>query len=734
MNANESVMDFPKETLSPDVWHIVMDEDGQYEVYRMLSPIHDKLIAIVRRLCEICNYSAENTYCHVTGSITSNTYTENADVDLHILFKDAIRQLPTMTQAEFRDAFEQLKKEDPDCASIGKHPIEVYFQPNEFQDMMSVGCYDVTADKWIVGPELKPMDYNPYDELYAKVKKKSAALVKNVRNIILDVYEKAVVMLKSGEHETPNNMEEDAWVDLRKALKEAATLYQSARNMRRSYSDPSSKEQALKYRQSTKWKIADASFKMMDKFGYLAILKEFSELVEGPLDGSVCLEIADKVLSTVKNYINNADKLAEEDNEKVRESIREISSKIKVLVEKLKPMLNAQIVLLSENKLDKDERVQYVNDFKDYFGYMDEYSPKDSVKEVANWIAHECTLQMPTDTAAREVEGDAVMLLMLKGNDKQAEAGKKLGDCMMHKTKHDDKTLLKHMRQAYLELIGLENDEQRKKENNKKDAEEVNEGIKKTISAAAIVALMAIPGILPKSSLAAELKGKPISTLTVNSPQMKDAISKASPKKINGLNLANVTNAIARTIYAEAAGEGQKGQDAVASVIWNRAGGKSANMIAVISKAKQFSCWNDYLGGWVDEKYKYKIPTSVFTNPKSKEAWDYCVLLAAKLVSEEFTSTIGNRNSYMNKATADKSNVDSWGKSLDMKIGKHHFGYLKNNDGFKGKTQTSSTYVVKKGDTLSTIAKAHKTTAAELAAKNNIKDLNKISIGQKIKV
>lgn len=43
-------------------------------------------------------------------------------------------------------------------------------------------------------------------------------------------------------------------------------------------------------------------------------------------------------------------------------------------------------------------------------------------------------------------------------------------------------------------------------------------------------------------------------------------------------------------------------------------------------------------------------------------------------------------------------------------------------------------YVVKKGDTLSTIAKSHKTTAAELAAKNNIKDPNKISIGQKIKV
>lgn len=45
----------------------------------------------------------------------------------------------------------------------------MYFQPNKFQDLMSVGCYDVFTGKWLVGPELTSKDFNPYKEYYAEV-------------------------------------------------------------------------------------------------------------------------------------------------------------------------------------------------------------------------------------------------------------------------------------------------------------------------------------------------------------------------------------------------------------------------------------------------------------------------------------------------------------------------------------------------------------------------------------
>lgn len=50
------------------------------------------------------------------------------------------------------------------------------------------------------------------------------------------------------------------------------------------------------------------------------------------------------------------------------------------------------------------------------------------------------------------------------------------------------------------------------------------------------------------------------------------------------------------------------------------------------------------------------------------------------------------------------------------------------------KSKTSSTYTVKKGDTLSHIAKRHGTTVNRLASLNNIKNVNKVYVGQKIKL
>ncbi|MFB7222362.1 peptidoglycan-binding protein [Streptomyces sp. NPDC056227] len=51
-----------------------------------------------------------------------------------------------------------------------------------------------------------------------------------------------------------------------------------------------------------------------------------------------------------------------------------------------------------------------------------------------------------------------------------------------------------------------------------------------------------------------------------------------------------------------------------------------------------------------------------------------------------------------------------------------------------GGTSSSGTYTVKKGDTLSSIATAHKTTVAALVKLNSLKDADKLSIGQKLKL
>lgn len=54
--------------------------------------------------------------------------------------------------------------------------------------------------------------------------------------------------------------------------------------------------------------------------------------------------------------------------------------------------------------------------------------------------------------------------------------------------------------------------------------------------------------------------------------------------------------------------------------------------------------------------------------------------------------------------------------------------------GSTGGSTSTTTYTVKKGDTLSSIAAAHKTTVAALVKLNGLKDPNRLSVGQKLKL
>ena len=273
----------------------------------------------------------------------------------------------------------------------------------------------------------------------------------------------------------------------------------------------------------------------------------------------------------------------------------------------------------------------------------------------------------------------------------------------------------------------------------------LNEGIGKSVSLAAVISLLAVPSILPSDALAADLKTIPKTEMHVNSDAVKKIIKKNTvAQSYNGLNATNIINVVARTIYAEARSEGTDGLDAVASVIWNRAGGEPKNFVPVISKKSQFSSWKSYRGGWTDKDFVYKIPSfQIFRKDSQRKIWDYCVHLATLMYNGNFKSTIGNRNMIGNKKLDNKDAWDSWGKDCDLRIGNHVFGYEACHDGFakKGKAnkQTSSkpvVVVVRSGDTLQKIAKANKTTVSKILDlnKSSIKDPNKIKVGQKIQI
>ena len=286
------------------------------------------------------------------------------------------------------------------------------------------------------------------------------------------------------------------------------------------------------------------------------------------------------------------------------------------------------------------------------------------------------------------------------------------------------------------------------------EAESLDESIGDLMKISVIAAMMAVPNLLPAAPLAKELSKarQADKTLRVNSPAAKKAIAKATIGNvmIGEMSKTNVVNAIAKVLWKEARGknEGTAGRKAVASVILNRANSNPSNIIAVLKEPGAFTCLNGYTGGWTDKSYLWYVPAKeIAGNPTNKAIWDECNSIALDLVEKKFKSTIGNRNAYINKDTADKSNVDTWGKKCTLKIGSHHFGYLPEHDPKYVVPGTMITWkqwnkqhqevvvVVKSGDTLGKIAKDNKTTVKKILALNkSIKDPDKIGIGQKIRV
>ena len=346
----ESVIDFPKATLCPEIWEKVVDANGMNEIWQLKPEVKAKIMNFIQKLADLAKLQFPNEV-HITGSITSNSYTENADIDIHIL-KYSIREPAKITQNRFVEAFKIIQETDKESTYIGTHPFEVYYQDNEFQDYMSVGCYDFLKDEWLVGPELIDQSFNPYSEYYKEVQEKSEQLANNIRNTIFSIYEMAVVLKKNINNEFGKNIRNI----LISKLQDAKNLFENIRQTRKIYSSPESIEQALKYRSSRKWKIADASFKLFDKYGYTAILRRFVELLDILQNSNdVDIEIIDDILSTIKNYINNVDKLSEQelfgDDMQIDEDFKNVASSFALALALLIPgLVQADTIRYAKSK------------------------------------------------------------------------------------------------------------------------------------------------------------------------------------------------------------------------------------------------------------------------------------------------------------------------------------------------------------------------------------------------
>lgn len=176
--------------------------------------------------------------------------------------------------------------------------------------MASVGCYDFLAKKWVVGPDMMPYGYDPYADLYDKDMSAAEGLMKRVRDVLLKSYELANVCKSAKDL----SFLHDKTLQLLHSLKDASKLLELLKEKRSVLEDPASREDALERRSSMKWKQADSTFKLLQKFGYIGVMHKFQELFENAVKTSAVStkRLADEVICAVRDNVAKAESLTGE--------------------------------------------------------------------------------------------------------------------------------------------------------------------------------------------------------------------------------------------------------------------------------------------------------------------------------------------------------------------------------------------------------------------------------------
>ena len=136
-------------------------------------------------------------------------------------------------------------------------------------------------------------------------------------------------------------------------------------------------------------------------------------------------------------------------------------------------------------------------------------------------------------------------------------------------------------------------------------------------------------------------------------------LSKVSAIKKKFGNYAKMSeeDAIARTLYAEARGEGEEGIKHVASVIYNVSKDKGTSFKSIVTQPLQYSSWNE------------GAPKAGSDNDS---AYGVCKKIAKEMVNKTFKPV----NSYYHfyNMEGKKAKVPYWAKGKNAKkIGKHYF-------------------------------------------------------------
>lgn len=277
-DATESTASFPSEDLPLDIWD--KTDDGSY---RIKSDLKENILNALsqypdEKLLDIAKS------IKIVGSIGTNLYDEDADIDIHIEPKEEFMQGKSQEELEQfqRDVMNWFKNERvSNNWFVAKHPYEVYVQMNPIQDYFSDTVYDLLSDEWIKSVKKYSLDYNPYTEygdIFTELDEVVAPADLLFGKIHRDV--KDVEILSDKNQEELLNEQVEGIRQSILALREVKDNIRAIRR-RNSVEVPDSLPDDLEdLKHPDEWKKDNTLFKFTDKYSYISTINSLSNLLD----------------------------------------------------------------------------------------------------------------------------------------------------------------------------------------------------------------------------------------------------------------------------------------------------------------------------------------------------------------------------------------------------------------------------------------------------------------------
>jgi len=294
----ESSIDFPHSTLCAEIW----EKDG--DSYLLRGDVKAKIIALIqqypgRKLLD----SSLVQGLHLTGSIGTNQYFDDTDLDIHLILNQKNLE-SNFDSVDDREAFikEVFKwSEENGLNLVGKHPAEIYLQVNPQQELMSDAVYDLLYDTWTVGPKILPSTYNPYDDfshilgaVESSAQKADLGLGQLKRRVVdYETVKTALSHLDKAGKQKALSLLQQKLQAIEDEIEQLSLLKKKWSDMRKAYSNPQAFVNKLSYQELVKkWRDVNAVFKFLDRYKYLQVVTDLQELIEDE-DGLEKSEVKD---------------------------------------------------------------------------------------------------------------------------------------------------------------------------------------------------------------------------------------------------------------------------------------------------------------------------------------------------------------------------------------------------------------------------------------------------------